>query len=450
VADLRLVADDATPEQIAAERDARPSWLNKLSRRKNGTLLPLSRNAELILVHDDRWQGVIAWDDFRQSIVFRRPAPWDPDVAPATEHTEWTDTDTTRLQGWLSQHHQLHLGREIAEGALKVAAERTSYHEVREYLSDLKWDGSSRVRDWATRYLGAVPGQYSELVSRYYLTSAVARVMEPGCKADCMIVLEGEQGARKSTALATLFGDAWFSDTPLDLESKDRFGAIQGCWCCEWAELDAMRRVDLARIKSFLSSKVDKYRPPYGRTDVRVPRQCVCAGTTNPETYLQDPTGARRFWPIKCGTIRIEQLEADRDQIWAEAVTMWESYLAERARRIRAPECRWWPETPTEKRLLAGEQAARMEPDPWDNVVADWLEARREMSWVLPEDIYSDCLGLEKGKWDRRHETRVGKIISLLGWQRKRRRVKGDPRWVYLPPEPDDPTQGEMILPDPT
>lgn len=430
--DLRVVAGDETPEQAAAERAAKPSWLNKLTRSRRG-LLKISRNAELILLHDDRWKGVVAWDDFRQSIVFRKEPPWDQDVAPATSHTEWTDSDVIRLQGWLSHHHGLHLGREVTAGALLVAAEKTSSHEVRDYLSGLRWDGQPRVREWSSRYLGAEETEYAQLVSRYYLTSAVARIMDPGCKVDCMIVLEGSQGARKSTALRTLFGAEWFSDTPLDLESKDRFVALRGNWGNEWAELDAMRKSDIARIKSFLSSSRDRYRPPYGRGLVDVPRQCVFAGTTNPDVYLRDPTGNRRFWPIRCGRIDVEQLAADRDQLWAEARTMYEGY------RDGQRELRWWPETAQERQLFGLEQDDRVEPDPWDNPVSDWLEGRLAMAYVLTDEVLGH-LGLEPGKRTKQDEMRAGAVMAKLGWRRKKMRVQGKPRWVYVPPESDDPT----------
>lgn len=416
---VRLVSDDGGP---------RGDWQDRLSwdagRRK---LLRVSRNAELVLIHDDLWKGVIAWDDFRQAIVSRRDPPWDDDNRPAVAHREWTDSDITRVQGWLVHHRSLQLGRQLVADAVLVVAERTSSHEVRDYLNGLKWDAVPRVASWASRYLGAEQSPYTELVSRYYLTSAVARIMDPGCKVDSMVVLEGPQGARKSTALRVLFGEQWFTDTPLDLESKDRFVALRGRWCCEWAELDAMRKSDMARIKSYLSSSEDSYRPPYGRGMVKAPRQCVFAGTTNPEVYLRDATGNRRFWPIKCGRIDVEKLAAERDQIWAEAVVIYEDGQ------------RWWP-VGDEVSVCKGEQDARLEPDPWDNTIADWLARRLTATYITTDEVLGDCLNIEPGKRDRLHETRVGKILTRLGWRRRRRRVGGAPRWVYLPPEPDDPT----------
>lgn len=69
-----------------------------------------------------------------------------------------------------------------------------------------------------------------------------------------------------------------------------------------------------------MSRNIDHYRPPYARTTIDVPRQCVFVGTVNDSEYLKDETGNRRFWPVKCVRIDIERLAADRDQLIAEAV----------------------------------------------------------------------------------------------------------------------------------
>jgi putative DNA primase/helicase len=156
-------------------------------------------------------------------------------------------------------------------------------------------------------------------VAARWLISAVARVFQPGAKADCCLILEGGQGIGKSSALRIL-GDPWFTDEIADLGGKDASFQTQGVWIVEIAELDSMNRSEVSRIKSFMSRNVGRFRPPYGRRIVESPRQCVFAGSVNHNVYLRDETGGRRFWPVECRSIDLAGLKRDRDQPWAEAV----------------------------------------------------------------------------------------------------------------------------------
>ena len=223
-----------------------------------------------------------------------------------------------------------------------AVAREITVHPVRDHLGALAWDGVPRIETWACRYLGAEDTAFNRSVGALWLISAVARIFRPGVKADHMLVLEGPQGARKSTALKILAGEDWFTDELPDLGSKDAAMHMQGVWIIEIAELDAIGKAEVSRIKAFLTRTTDRFRPPYGRYTIEVPRQCVFAGTVNPDTYLRDETGNRRFWPVRCGTIDIDALARDRDQLWAEAVA-----------RFRAGAI-WWLETPELDRRRQG------------------------------------------------------------------------------------------------
>jgi predicted P-loop ATPase len=277
------------------------------------------------------------------------------------------------------------------------------------------------------------------------MISAVARIMRPGVKADHMLILEGPQGAKKSTAIKVLTGETWFTDELAEIGSKDAAQQMRGIWIIEIAELDAISRAEVSRIKAFLTRTTDRYRPPYERYVVEVPRQCVFAGSVNPDTYLRDETGNRRFWPVRCGTINLDGLRRDRDQLWAEAVARYREGAI------------WWIDDPV---LVAGakaEQDARYQSDAWDARIDRWLvfERRRvnrgysgyddwhdeevERSSPLTDvsvgEILEGALGIEAGRWSRADQMRVTAYLKARGWQRYQGRIgsgRDAPReWRY-------------------
>ena len=260
-----------------------------------------------------------------------------------------------------------------------------------------------------------------------------------------MLILEGPQGARKSTALKVLAGEDWFTDELPDLGSKDAAIHMQGVWIVEIAELDAIGRAEVSRIKAFLTRTTDRFRPPYGRYTVEVPRQCVFAGTVNPDTYLRDETGNRRFWPLRCGTIDIPALARDREQLWAEAV-----------HRFREGAI-WWIDNPALLTEAREAQDSRYQSDAWDDLIEHWLtheirtvshgyldysnkrtesiKRSEPLTDVSVGEILQEVIGLEPGKWTRTDQTRVANYLKANGWKREQVRLnpgtKASRAWRY-------------------
>jgi predicted P-loop ATPase len=115
------------------------------------------------------------------------------------------DDDVTVLQEYLQHAGLKRIAKDIVHQAMDARAREISFHPVRDFLEGLTWDGQRRTNVWLTTRLGADWTPYTQAVGEWFLISMVARVFEPGCKADHMMVLEGAQGQKKSTACAVLY-----------------------------------------------------------------------------------------------------------------------------------------------------------------------------------------------------------------------------------------------------
>lgn len=435
--------------------DPTGDWRDRLIYRKTKTGLSIVgciANAVTALRNDDPWRGVLAWDQFSRAIVCRAPPPWYPDDAPANADPKraWSDTDGGRVANWLHRKWAIAMSARDAYSAALMVAEASAFDPVLDYFGALVWDGVRRVDTFMSRYLGTVDDAYTRFVGRAFLVASVARALVPGCKVDTMPIWEGPQGIYKSQAAAALYGREWFSDTPLDLASKDRFVGLRGLLCHEMAELDGWGRADVGRVKSFLSSPTDDYRPPYGQHNIRVPRRCVMIGTVNPGPmgYLVDGTGNRRMHPVVCGVTRaidLEGIERDRDQIWAEAKTLFGA-------GPRAGGALWWPVTTEEKRLCNAEQEERVVAEPWVGRVEVWLKVNRSKpeARVSVRDIMTDALGLEVARQDRSAAARVGACLAQLDWRVVARDGTGTRERHYarapVPPPEDEPDERAAMM----
>jgi predicted P-loop ATPase len=388
-------------------------WRDRLLQNTKG-IKGCLENALVALEFSLEWQGVLYFDESALHVVAKAPPPWDSRVVPFP----WHDEDDVRAAAWM-QRQGIMVSKEIAGQAIQTVARGSRFHPIREYLDNLVWDGISRIDDWLTLYLSVDASDYVRAVGSKWLIGAVARVYKPGCKNDTCLVLEGPQGLLKSTALMVL-GSPWFTDEISDLGTKDAAIQVRGVWIIELAELDAMRGTEASRTKAFISRSTDRYRPPYGKHPIDVPRESVFAGTVNHDNYLKDETGGRRFWPVRCGTIRIEELRRDRDQLWAEAVT-----------RFRAG-VKWWIDTKELGATAAEEQLERYDEDAWQPLIESWIEGR---DYVTVDQILHSCIEKLPKDWNQGDKTRIGRCLRAMGWTKKRasKDHAGYREWRYVP-----------------
>lgn len=404
-----LAQAEAKPKKARKQRPD-GEWTTKLHYNAQGNLVAHPNNVITILENDERCQNLLVSNEFSLRIEKLRSPPWGGDAGA------WSDSDDLRLMYWLGETYHFNVKDDACAKAVKMVADKRPIHPVRDYLKGLAWDGQYRLSTWLHRYLGCEDSDYTRAVSRKWLISAVARIMRPGCKADGVLILFGRQGKGKSTALSVLAGD-WFMDTPIPIGQKDAYEAIRGRWIIELGELDALNKVEATAAKTFFSSSEDTYRPSYGRHAVTSPRQCIFAGTTNHAVHQKDPTGNRRFWSVSVGNIDLEALRKDRDQLWAEAMA-----LFNRISTDGKPDPEPWWVMSHEYALFEAEQEQRRLADPWEEPILDWLDSVdvRDMRDFRTEDILMNCLKVPAERLNPQMQQRVVAILERNNFNRVR------------------------------
>lgn len=348
-------------------------WRKTLDRDKYDAIKPTYFNIKAIL-ENDVGEGLFFINDFAYSHHTGMDTPWGK-----KKGEEITDVDKNLIKDWIVHKWGIEPSTHIIEEVIVTIAERNRIHPVREYLSNLQWDGVARLDTWLETYLGAEgPEEYLRAIGRKFLVAMITRIFEPGKKFDYMLILEGTQGIGKSTVGSVLASPEWFLDSLPDLNDKDAALNLRGHWLCEMGELAHLRRADVETTKAFISRTTDKVRPPFGKRLVTIERQTCFFGTTNQVAgYLKDKTGNRRFWPCLVNDIDRDALIRDRDQLLAEALHVYDMneetlYLEDEIRDLA--------EKQQEERL------AFTEADFYGEKFNDWLKAVKDERKKLPKE----------------------------------------------------------------
>ncbi|MCP1844408.1 putative P-loop ATPase [Bradyrhizobium sp. USDA 4524] len=403
---------------MITEHTGADAWRNNLITTAGGSPKPLLANAITAFRDCASWNAVVSYDVFALRTLLDGAPPWSMELTWTPR--PWSPQDDLLAADWL-QRHDIPVNVATTAQAIEAVARDRSFHPVIDHLDSLEHDGTARLDNWLTEYLGVEPSAYAKHVGRAMMIAAIARIRQPGCKVDTVPILEGRQGARKSTAIKVLF-EPWFTDELADLGSKDAAMQTQGIWCAEIAELDAMSRSEVSKIKAFISRTTDRFRPPYGSRIIESDRACVFWGSTNAEGYLKDETGGRRFWPIKVGKIDIDRLTADRDQLWAEAQILYHANVP------------WWLTKADVQDQAESQQADRYVGDPWDRYVADYADSITSKSGYVEttiNDVLIRALNMQIGACGQLEQTRVARILRSLGFVRRQRGSGASKRWTY-------------------
>ncbi len=410
----------------AKPRAASPLWQRMLRRNENGAVLPTLLNAATSLELCPQTTGLFAKNARDERVYMMKSPPWDHREYPEGDTTfprSLVDSDLFELRRFFSSPDRgmVEYKKDVMWDGLIAYADRCRFDPFLDWLEKIEWDKKPRLGSMLCDYWGADDTPFVRAIGIRWMISAVARTFAPGCQADYVLTIEGDQGARKSSSLRVLFSTPFFTDDAPAPNGKDTGHSLQGPACIEYAELDAFSRSEIRSIKAFVTRRVDRFRLPYGRAFLDMPRRCVFAASTNEDDYLYDQTGGRRWWPFEAKAIDLAAIERDRAQLFAEAVAL-----------FRKGE-RWWL-TPEEEAWAKSAQKGRQAHDPWHERIAKWAKIHSPFTML---DLLKNGLDLEPGRIDRGAQTRAGYTLKVLGYTKARKMKDGVRVNVFTAPGKD-------------
>ncbi len=315
--------------EITVDGESEP-WMKELVMNpKTNTYAETAENYSIILANDKNLKNLVGYNRFstQEEVIGR--APW---LRADSAKISWGDDDINQLYCYIAKVYKIRKKNEMI-AAMSGWYASNSFDPVRDYIETAKWDGVPRIERYFIDYLGAEDNEYVRTVTRKMFVAAVARVYEPGCKFDYMVVLVGKQGIGKSIACKNLAGPSgqWFQDSisgSTILGDDKSYDKVQGMWIIELGELAALKKSEREQVKLFISKQVDTYRKAFHTRNESYPRRCIFIGTTNDDLFLNDATGGRRFLIIDChGNAKKHSWEItpeEVNQLWAEAKVLYD------------------------------------------------------------------------------------------------------------------------------
>jgi predicted P-loop ATPase len=360
-----------------------------------------------------RWGSRLAWNEMQKQVELDgKKMPLD------------------RIKLRICREFDLELGKEDCTDIIVELAMENSYNPVVKYLDSLdvlaktaflSVSPTEFLDGLASRYFGTTDPLHSLLLKRT-LIAAVVRAYEPGEKVDTICILQGLQGAKKSTFWKELAGKVFFTDDISSGTEKDEIMKLSKYWMLEYAEFEsAYRKKEVSTLKAFLSRTTDSIRLPYGKDLQDIPRPSIFVGTTNKTEFLHDPTGERRYWviPVKVKKIDLNLLKKERDAIWAAAVQAYRNGEL------------WYLEG-EEEDMLKGATELYQASDAWEVPISNYLEGREH---VTINGVLTECLQFDLNRIQKADEIRVAEILRRLQWDKypNQRRIDGQRVYLWKP-----------------
>lgn len=405
-------------------------WAENLDIDRKGDYEKSAKNICIVLANDPNVKGIFRRNNFDRKDYICRSTPW----RKIKDQETVRDVDMSGIRVYLEGAYGIDRPNKIKD-CLNLEFERNSYHPIRDYLSNLVWDGKKRIDQLLVKYMGVEDSLYAREVISKTMIAAVKRVFEPGCKFDNALILVGKEGNGKSTFLKKLAKD-WFSDSFSTVEGKSAFEQLQGAWIIEMAELSVLKKAEVEAVKQFISKSEDNYRAAYAGAPEFTKRQNIFTGTTNVHNFLRGNDGHRRFWPVETRTEHIQESIHDVtpeevDSFWAEAYARYqadESILLSPEASISAKQEQRRHSETDERAGVIEEFVEKLLPPDWSeldiferrNFLSDPLskKGKHVRNFVCVAEVWTECLEKPKQDMTRYNTREVNEVLkSLEGWE---------------------------------
>lgn len=320
----------------------------------------------------------------------------------------WVDTDEASARLYIESQYGIR-NRECLSDALLILSKKRQYHPVKDIIENIEWDGKERCENFLCKWTLCNDDEYHREVSRLIFAGGINRLYDPGCKYDTTTVFIGEQGCGKSTLCRWLaIKDEFFGEIN-SFDGKNSIEAIQGIFIGEVVELLALTRIrEQEAVKAYLTRQVDKYRAPYEKYPVELPRQCIFIATTNKDQFIADKTGGRRWLPVKvgCDSQYIYNNKAEIKeyilQCWAEALHKYKEGEMPCNEDYRL------------ESIIREHQADVAEEDYRLGLIEKYVENRDEVCVI---EIWHKALDNLYEKPQRKDSSEIAIMLRNLGWE---------------------------------
>jgi hypothetical protein len=410
--------EDLTPA-VREEGERIDLPLPGFQRDGNGKIEAVIGNVRSALLRPDVCGMDIRYDTFRAEIVYA-------DIDSPGKWLAFKDHHAVELRLTLERLGFKPVGRELIRDVVNYVAQMQSVDSAQVWLGGLKWDGRPRVERFYEHYFNVEAGPYTRAVSRYIWTAMAGRVMVPGIQADMVPILTGAQGQRKTSGVAAMVPNDTFRELNFHQSEEERARLMRGALMIELGELSGLKTRENEQIKAWITRRKEDWTPKYQEYAVTLMRRCVMVGTSNPEELLDDPTGARRWLPMASGDVDVEGIARDRDQLWAEALVLFDAGGVD------------WQQA---QALAEDEHGRYRVTDTWEDTIVRWLKTP-ELDGTLPgaegfttHQILTEALTFREHAIKRADEMRAAKAIKALGFCQKVQKDgrKSVRKWVSTP-----------------